>query len=99
MNSRTNALPSPAILKTLIGPAQSAALWSALEGEEREHFADIVTRLVATWQAMPATYATESQGRAAVVHLHYFIGGADWWIVEKDAGADEVAVVAMAFTV
>ena len=46
---------TPAILKTLIGPAQRAALWAALEGEEREHFADIVTRLVATWQAMPAT--------------------------------------------
>lgn len=68
---------APAILKTLIGPAQRAALWAALEGEERAHFADIVTRLVATWQAMPATYATESQGRAAVAHLHYFLGGAE----------------------
>ncbi len=36
------------------------------------------TRLVATWQAMPATYATESQGRAAIAHLHYLLGGADW---------------------
>jgi len=97
MNSSTNALPSPAtcgeqsrtILKTLIGPAQRAALWAALEGEERDHFADIVTRLVATWQAMPATYATESQGRAAVAHLHYFLGGADWWIVEKDSDPDK----------
>lgn len=76
---------TPAILKTLIGPAQRAALWAALEGEERAHFADIVTRLVATWQAMPATYASESQGRAAVAHLHYFLGGADWWIIEKDS--------------
>ena len=68
---------TPAILKTLIGQAQRAALWAALEGEERDHFAEIVTRLIATWQAMPATYATESQGRAAVAHLHYFLGGAD----------------------
>ena len=88
MNSRTTALTSPAILKTLIGPAQRAALWVALEGEERDHFADIVTRLVATWQAMPATYATEPQGRAAVAHLHYFLGGADWWIIEKDSDPD-----------
>ena len=79
---------SPAILKTLIGPAQRAALWAALEGEERDHFADIVTKLVATWQAMPATYATESQGRAAVAHLHYFLGDADWWMVEKDSDPD-----------
>ena len=79
---------TPAILKTLIGPAQRAALWAALEGEERGHFADIVARLVATWQAMPATYATESQCRAAIAHLHYFLGGADWWIIEKDSAPD-----------
>ena len=93
MNSRTHALPAPAILKTLIGTAQRAALWAALEGGERDHFADIVTRLVATWQAMPATYAAESQGRAAVAHLHYFLGGADWWIVEKDADPDHAGQV------
>jgi hypothetical protein len=84
---------SRAILKTLIGPAQRAALWAALEGEERDHFADIVTRLVATWQAMPATYATESQGRAAVAHLHYFLGGADWWIIEKDSDPDNAGQI------
>jgi len=84
---------SRAILKTLIGPAQRAALWAALEGEEREHFAEIVTRLVATWQAMPATYATESQGRAAVAHLHYFLGGADWWIIEKDSDPDNAGQI------
>ena len=84
---------TPAILKTLIGPAQRAALWAALEGEERNHFADIVTRLVATWQAMPATYATESLGRAAVAHLHYFLGGADWWIIEKDSDPDNAGQV------
>jgi len=93
MNSRTNELPPPAILKTLIGPAQRAALWDALEGEERDHFADIVTRLVATWQAMPATYASEAQGRAAVAHLHYFLGGADWWIVEKDSDPDNAGQI------
>jgi hypothetical protein len=93
MNSRTNELPPPAILKTLIGPAQRAALWAALEGEERDHFADIVTRLVATWQAMPATYATEAQGRAAVAQLHYFLGGADWWIVEKDSDPDHAGQI------
>ena len=84
---------TPAILATLIGPAQRTALWAALEGEERDHFADIVTRLVATWQAMPATYATESQGRAAVAHLHYFLGGADWWIIEKDADPDNAGQI------
>ena len=84
---------TPAILKTLIGPAQRSALWAALEGEKRDHFADIVTRLAATWQAMPTTYATESHGRAAVAHLHYGLGNADWWIVEKDTDPDKAGQI------
>jgi hypothetical protein len=42
---------------------------------------------------MPATYATESQGRAAIAHLHYFLGGADWWIIEKDSDPDNAGQV------
>ena len=42
---------------------------------------------------MPATYATESQGRAAVAYLHYFLGGADWWIVEKDSDPDSAGQI------
>ena len=37
---------------------------------------------------MPKTYGTEGQDDAAVV-LHYFTGGSDWWVVEKDNSIDE----------
>ena len=84
---------TPAIIKTLIGPAQRAALWEALQSEEGEHFAAILTRIVTTWQAMPKTYETDAQGRAALAHLHYFTGGCDWWIVEKDADPDHAGQV------
>ena len=37
-------------------------------------------------EAIPALYATESiPERDKVVHLHYFVGGCDWWVVELDS--------------
>jgi hypothetical protein len=36
--------------------------------------------------AIPALYATEEVAAAdKVVHLHYFVGGCDWWVVEVDS--------------
>jgi len=42
----------------LLATTVYVALWAALEGEEHDHFAAIITRLVVTWQVKPATYAT-----------------------------------------
>jgi hypothetical protein len=37
-------------------------------------------------EAIPALYATEDVAAAdKVVHLHYFVGGCDWWVVELDS--------------
>jgi hypothetical protein len=89
MNTPTRPTPEAlATLRALTNPSQFAAVAAALRGEESAHFAEIISRLHATWQAMPATYATEAQGRAAVAQLHYFLAGADWWIVEKDSDPD-----------
>ena len=35
---------------------------------------------------VPKLYATEPTAmRDKVIHLHYFVGGCDWWLVENDA--------------
>ena len=39
------------------------------------------------------TYESTAKGRAALAYLHYFIGGFDWWIVEKDADPDHAGQV------
>jgi hypothetical protein len=37
-------------------------------------------------EAIPALYATEDVAeRDKIVHLHYFVGGCDWWVVELDS--------------
>jgi hypothetical protein len=41
---------------------------------------------VSVLEAIPALYATEdTPEREKVVHLHYFVGGCDWWVVELDS--------------
>jgi len=81
------------ILKMLTPPAQYEAIIAGMMGEEGDHFIGIIDRIHATWQAMPKTYESTAQGRAALAHLHYFIGGCDWWIVEKDADPDNAGQI------
>jgi hypothetical protein len=91
-----NTHPTPealATLRTLTTPEQCTVILAAARGEEGEHFREIIARIHATWQAMPKTYETDTQGRAALARLHYFIGGCDWWIVEKDADPDHAGQV------
>lgn len=70
-------------LKTLVDNLR----WS----EERGWFRDKLLELVQVVEAMPVTYAQDGLGDNAVVHLHYFYGGGDWWITEKDVdgGVDQ----------
>ena len=75
-------------LKMLTTPEQYEVITDAMMGEEGDHFIELIDRIHAMWQAMPKTYETDGQGRAALARLHYFIGGCDWWVVEKDADPD-----------
>ena len=81
------------ILKMLTPPAQYEAIIDGMMGEEGDHFIAIIDRIHATWQAMPKTYESTAQGRAALARLHYFIGGCDWWIVEKDSDPDSAGQI------
>lgn len=54
-------------------------------GEERDCYIAHVLRLAALVEAMPKTYATQNESDP-YVWLHYFGGGYDSWIIEKDKG-------------
>lgn len=53
---------------------------------ENEHCPSL-ERIKEAIDSMPRTYEQEGKGDQAMVYLHYFTGGCDWWILEKDAGA------------
>jgi len=76
-------------LRAFMPTAQLVFLRNASEsGEEKEYFIEQINLIHATIQTMPKTYETESQGWGATVRLHYFMGGFDWYITEKDADLD-----------
>ena len=74
--------------RKLTSRAQFETVRELLNGEEGQFFTDTVHRMLGIFELMPKTYETDGQGRAAVAHLHYFTGGCDWWIVEKDTDSD-----------
>ena len=59
-----------------------------LIGEEREFFVNKMDEMKAVIQAMPVTYSQSELGDEAVAYLHYFMGGMDWYITEKDVEGD-----------
>jgi len=81
-----DAMGKGGILTYFMPTDERIALLEALKGEEAEGIAETVAAVVEVIAVMPETFETNGQGREAVVHLHYFHGGSDWYITEKDAG-------------
>jgi hypothetical protein len=75
-----------ATLIHFISISQLYALQSYLTGEERQYFLSLLNGLEDKILKMPKPYETTEQGIDAPVSLHYFQGGSDWYIVEKDSG-------------
>ena len=75
-------------IKSLISDAQKSAIDEILQGEEGLYMAKLLLDIYEIWERMPVTNETENQGSAAKAQLHYFLGGCDWWIIEKDIDTD-----------
>lgn len=90
MKTKEETIDAMKALGPFIGPIQKQILGSnAARGEEREWFRDILCTMAAKVEAMPKTYEQDGLGENAVAHLHYFTGGFDWYITEKDAGSPD----------
>ena len=78
-----------------VRPFLSARQWAAMsalcQGEEGEFFAQKFIDLAQQIDTMPKTYAQSGECDQAIVHLHYFLSGSDWYITEKDreGGVDQ----------
>ena len=73
-----------------IGVSQLCALQSSLNGEEGQYFLSLLNDLKDKILKMPKPYETTEQGMDAPVSLHYFQGGSDWYIVEKDSSEEQL---------
>ena len=72
-------------IKPFMGEAQYSILNGAINNPDNE-FKDVINELYQTITTMPKTYEQDGMGDKAVAYLHYFKGGNDWWITEKDTG-------------
>ena len=70
-----------------MGRSQRMAIAQAIRDEEGQYFIDLLVNLKYVIENMPRTYETEKlQTKDKVVHLHYFRGSVDAWVVERDMG-------------
>jgi len=65
-------------------------------GEEAGHFRALVCAMAARIAGMPKTYAQEGKGDQAMAYLHYFRGGSDFWILERDSEPEQLQAFGLA---
>lgn len=70
-------------IRAYMSPRQSDAVLELMRGEEGMFFIDKMIELDRCIADMPVTYG-QSEESDPVAYLHYFIGGSDWYITEKD---------------
>jgi hypothetical protein len=83
-------------LRPFIGLHQMAAIYEASSGEEGEHFKTKLADLAALVRSMPQTYDQDGLGMEAIAYLHYFRGGMDWYITERDMESDQYQAFGLA---
>ena len=71
-------------LAAFIGRRQLAVIVASCRGEEGAWFRAKLVELVSTFETMHKVYEQDGKGDAAIVHLHYFKNGCDWFIIERD---------------
>lgn len=76
------------IFSLWVAQGQNRAIVDALAGEEGEYFKEKIIKVATVIDTMPVTYEQDGKGDDAIVHLHYFSAGSDWWITEKDMTGD-----------
>ncbi|MEQ1529742.1 MAG: hypothetical protein ABL925_10525 [Methylococcales bacterium] len=77
-------LDAVASIKPFMSNAQMAVMGSGCRTPEKQYFIDKFTEVAERIRTMPVTYEQDGKGDDAIVYLHYFIGGCDWYITEKD---------------
>ena len=71
-------------IRPFLSHSQFSVMVSACCGEEGDFFRKKFIELEKLIASTPVTYEQDGKGDDAIVYLHYFFGGCDWYITEKD---------------
>src|ERR1035437_4871530 len=83
-------------LRPFISNAQQHCMLTGMQGEERQFFYDKAVQLSKIITTMPKVPEQDGKGDKAIVHLHYFKAGCDWWITEKDTELKQIQEIGRA---
>jgi hypothetical protein len=74
------------VLKRFMSKQQVSLTFDLMreKSEEGQFFKDKLVALGETFTHMPQTHGQEGKGDDTLAYIHYFQGGADWYITEKD---------------
>ena len=84
------------ILGHFISRLQLLTLAANAKGEEKSWFLAKIEELTKLFKTMPRVYEQDGKGEEAIVYLHYFIGGADWFITERDLSDEQYQAYGLA---
>lgn len=76
-------------LTPFMGKNQLKTCWNICRTEPAELYGTLLAT-VDRIETMPKTYEQDGQGMAATVFLHYFLGGLDIYITEKDCEPEQL---------
>lgn len=76
-------------LKKYIPPMELQTIISYLDDETGPHFRKLLKKTEEKIKAVPSLYSGEEQGLKARVHLHYYVGGTDFYVSEMDQETGE----------
>ena len=76
-------------LSNFVSSVQASAISAGLRGEEREFFLTATKEIQTTINTMPVVYDQDGKGDDAIAYLHYFVGGCDFYITEKDTNQEQ----------
>jgi hypothetical protein len=88
--SKVDAVKAISSLRHFIGQDQLYVIADLCRSaEEKQFFFDKVAELARITAVMPKVYEQDGKGDNALAHLHYFTGGCDWYITERDTSHEQ----------
>jgi len=88
--TKMEALEAIKIIKGFMPTNELKVMVDNMRKEEKQAFFNKAVEIADIIKNMPVTYEQDGKGKSAVAYLHYFAGGADWYITEKDKETEQL---------
>ena len=96
MNTLDTLKAEVPLIRKFVSERQLISIAVGAVGEEAQFFIDKGHEMAEIFKTMPKTYEQDGKGDDAIVYLHYFRGGADMYITERDMEDEQLQAFGLA---